>query len=116
MAKVDDGDRLAHMLDDARKAQRIAKGRKREHLDTDEMFSLAVVQALEMVGGAASRVSPQARARLSSIPWPQIVGLRNRIVHGYDVLDRDLIWRIIGEDLGPLIAELEKIVPPEPPA
>lgn len=110
MAKTDDAERLAHMLDYARIAQTVSQGRTREHLDTDTLFSLGVVRALEVVGEAASRVSPEGRARLPGIPWPKIVGLRNRIVHGYDQLDRDVIWGIISHDLRPLIAELEKVV------
>jgi uncharacterized protein with HEPN domain len=115
MAKVDDAQRLAHMLDYARTALRITKGRRRDHLDRDEVFALAIVRALEVIGEAAGRVSPQVREGLPGIPWAQITGLRNRIVHGYDVLDRDLIWQIVRRDLKPLIAELEKVVPTEPP-
>ncbi|MGD0093413.1 MAG: HepT-like ribonuclease domain-containing protein, partial [Planctomycetota bacterium] len=109
-------ERLAHMLEYARMAQRISAGRQREHLDTDVEFSLAIVRALEVVGEAAAQVSPAGRARAPGIPWPQIVGLRNRIVHGYDTLDRKRIWDIISADLDPLVTELEKLVPPEPPA
>jgi uncharacterized protein with HEPN domain len=116
MANVNDADRLAHMLDYATIARRISAGRTREHLDSDVTYSLAIVRALEVIGEAASRMSAEGRAQLAGIPWPRIAGLRNRIVHGYDVLDRDLIWQIVTQDLGPLIAELEKVVPPEPPA
>jgi len=115
MPKLDDAERLAHMLDYARMAQSVSTGRTREHLDTDTLFSLGVVRALEVVGEAANRVSPAGRQRLPNIPWPKIIGLRNRIVHGYDLLDRDVIWGIISNDLQPLIAELEKAVQPERP-
>jgi uncharacterized protein with HEPN domain len=42
------------------------------------------------------------------IPWPEIVGLRNRLIHGYDSVDFDILWQIVTEDLPPLIAALEK--------
>ena len=116
MARLDDADRLAHMLDYARIARQISQGRKREELDSDITFSLAIVRALEVVGEAANRVSAAGRDKLPDVPWPRIAGLRHRIVHGYDVLDRDLIWEIVTSDLEPLIAELEKHVSLEPSA
>jgi len=47
------------------------------------------------------------------ILWSQIIGLRNRLIHGYDVIDFDILWQILTVDLPALIAMLEKIVPPE---
>jgi uncharacterized protein with HEPN domain len=52
------------------------------------------------------------RTRYSGIPWVQIVGLRNRLIHGYDNVDFDILWEIVTKDLPPLIAELEKILSP----
>lgn len=49
-------------------------------------------------------------ARYPEIPWPQIVSLRNRLIHGYDAVDLDILWQIIESDLPPLIATLEIIV------
>ena len=44
-----------------------------------------------------------------SIPWPQIVGLRNRLIHGYDAVDFDILWDVLQFDLPALIAELRAI-------
>jgi len=46
----------------------------------------------------------------SEIPWPQIVSLRNRLIHGYDSVDFDILWQILTNDLPPLIASLELII------
>ena len=54
-------------------------------------------------------------ARYAEIPWPQIVGLRNRLIHGYDAVDMDILWQIIEYDLPPLIAALEAILSQEEP-
>jgi uncharacterized protein with HEPN domain len=112
MAKIDDAERIAHMLDYAKTAVRISKDKCREDLDSNEVYALAIVRALEVVGEASNRVSSESRTRAPGIPWANIVSLRHRIVHGYDMLNRDLIWRIVTSDLAPLIAELEKLVPP----
>jgi uncharacterized protein with HEPN domain len=83
-------------------------------LDTDRPLNLSLVRLLEIVGEAASRVPGGDRATYSSIPWMQIVGLRNRLIHGYDNVDFDILWQIVSQDLPPLIAELEKILSPTP--
>jgi uncharacterized protein with HEPN domain len=53
------------------------------------------------------------RARHREVPWPQIVGLRNRLIHGYDSVDLDILWQIITADLPPLITSLELIIAEE---
>jgi uncharacterized protein with HEPN domain len=98
------------MLDAAREAVQMAQGRTRAALDTDRPLNLSLVRLLEIVGEAASRVPDVDRATYSNIPWVQIVGLRNRLIHGYDNVDFDILWQIVSQDLPPLIAELEKIL------
>ncbi len=100
--------RLRHMLDHAREAVAMARGRTRADLDTDRQLNLALVRLLEIVGEAAGRVPSEERARRPDIPWPEIVGLRNRLIHGYDSVDFDILWEIVTNDLPPLIAALEK--------
>jgi len=101
--------RLRHMLDAACEAAQMAQGKTRGDLDTDRPLNLSLVRLLEIVGEAASRVPVVERAQYSGIPWVQIVGLRNRLIHGYDNVDFDILWEIVTQDLPPLIAELEKI-------
>lgn len=87
----------------------MAQGRTRADLDDDRMLNLALVRLLEIVGEAASRLPEEERARFPTVPWSQIVGLRNRLIHGYEVVDFDVLWKIIEEDLPPLIAALEAV-------
>jgi len=65
---------------------------------------------LEILGEAANRIPREEQARYPEIPWPQIIGLRNRLIHGYDSIDFDIMWQIVTIDLPPLVATLEKIV------
>jgi len=106
--------RLRHMLDAAREAAQMARGKRRADLDTERQLNLSLVRLLEVVGEAASRVPVGDRATYSGIPWVQIVGLRNRLIHGYDNVDFDILWEIVTHDLPPLIAELEKIFSSRP--
>jgi uncharacterized protein with HEPN domain len=100
--------RLRHMLDHAREAVAMACGSVRGDLDTDRRLNLALVRLLEIVGEAAAHVPAEERVLHPDIPWPEIIGLRNRLIHGYDSVDFDILWQIVMEDLPPLIAALEK--------
>jgi uncharacterized protein with HEPN domain len=104
---------ILDMLLTARRAERFARGISRADLDKDEMRQDALVRALTVLGEAAGRVSEETRKEHSEIPWPQIVGMRNRLVHEYFRIDLDVVWNVVSVELRPLIAALEKIVPPE---
>lgn len=100
--------RLRHMLDHAKEAVTMVRGKTRAELDNDRQLNLALVRLLEIVGEAAGRVPSEDRSRHPNIPWAEIVGLRNRLIHGYDSVDFDILWQIVIDDLPPLIAALEK--------
>jgi uncharacterized protein with HEPN domain len=99
------------MLDHAREAVAMACGRTRADLDSDRQFNLALVRLLEIIGEAANRVPGHHRARIAEVAWPQIVGLRNRLIHGYDEVDFDIVWQIVTVDLPKLIEVLGKRLP-----
>lgn len=106
MTQADDATRLAHMRDAASKVIDFSQGKPREALDTDEILCLALVRLLEIVGEAANRVSEATRKQHPEIPWPQIVGMRNRLIHGYDVIDLDILWQTIEHDVPKLLQAL----------
>jgi uncharacterized protein with HEPN domain len=103
------------MLDHAKEASELVKDKTRADLDSDRLLNLALVRLLEIVGEAAHFVSKEDQARYVELPWAQIVALRNRLIHGYDSVDFDILWQIVTQDLPPLIAILEEIIPPESP-
>ena len=105
--------RLRHMLDAGRKAMRVAQGRTRHDLDVDENLELSLMKAVEMIGEAASQVGETTRRQYPSIPWKQIIAMRNRLVHVYFDINFDILWQTVQDDLPPLIAQLEALVPPE---
>ncbi len=101
---------VLHMRDHAREAVDMVRGRSRADLDTDRQLNLALVRLVEVIGEAANRVSEDFRSRYPQVPWREAVGMRNRIIHGYDVIDFDILWSVLQKDLPPLIEKLEKIV------
>ncbi|KPJ76930.1 MAG: hypothetical protein AMS14_01405 [Planctomycetes bacterium DG_20] len=102
---------LSQMRDHAREALDLVAGRGRGDLDADRVRTLALVRLLEIVGEAANRVPSQERATYPAIPWSQIIGLRNRLIHAYDHVDLDILWQILTKHLPPLVAELDAILP-----
>jgi len=96
------------MLDHAREAVKMIDGKKREDLGVERMLELSLVRLIEIIGEAAARVSLESRTRYPSIPWREAIGMRNRLIHGYDSVDLDVLWDTVELDLPPLISELEK--------
>lgn len=101
---------LRQMLEYAQEAVTLCQGKARPDLDHDRLLELALVRLLEIIGEAANRVAPASQATHPEIPWAQIVGLRNRLIHGYDAVDLDIVWQIIRQDLPSLIATLQEIL------
>jgi uncharacterized protein with HEPN domain len=101
---------LHHMLDHARESVEMAQGKSRQDLDDDRTFNLAQARLLEIIGEAANRIPVEFQMEHPKIAWGQIVSLRNRLIHGYDAVDFDIMWSIIQSDLPDLIEKLENII------
>jgi uncharacterized protein with HEPN domain len=111
MSRRDDTVPMRHMLDYAREAASRVTGRSRTDLDTDRTLQLVLTRLIEIIGEAANRVSPGGRERHAEIPWGDIVAARNRMIHGYDTVDHDILWQIVTVELPALIAALERALP-----
>jgi len=105
----DDQVRLRHMLDAARDAQSFAKGVSRQDLDQNRQLTLAVVKSMEIIGEAANRISNEVREQFPSLPWRDIVAMRNRLVHVYYDVDLDVVWSTLQHDIPMLIEALSEI-------
>lgn len=106
--------RLLHMRDAAREAISFASGLSSAQVAQDRMRALALVKAIEIIGEAASKVSPESRSMLTQIPWADIVGMRNRLIHAYFDIDLDLVLATIESDLPPLLAAVESALNHKP--
>ncbi len=102
--------RLRHLADALNSAIRFARGRGRGDLDTDEMLLFALVRAVEIAGEAASKVTAETRAELPDLPWNSIVGIRNRLVHAYFDVNRDILWTTVTEAIPPLAERLKRVL------
>ncbi|MEW6777829.1 MAG: HepT-like ribonuclease domain-containing protein [Bdellovibrionota bacterium] len=110
MSKGSDRVRVQHMHDAARKALEFAKGRAREDLDEDDLFTFALIHAVEILGEAAKNLSPEARALAPGVDWKAIAGTRDRLAHRYFDVDLGILWEIASRDLPALLLQLEALL------
>jgi uncharacterized protein with HEPN domain len=101
---------MADMLLAIRKIERYVEGMEQEQFRHDERTIDAVARNLEIVGEATRQLPEDFIARFPKVPWRQMAGLRNRIVHDYFGLDLEIIWQIVRSDLPQLQAQLETLV------
>ena len=98
------------MRDAAIEAQGFIAGCERQTLDSNRMVVFALVKAIEIIGEAAANVSSDFRERYPQIPWADIIGMRNRLVHAYFDIDLDILWNTVTIKLEPLIKQLDEII------
>jgi uncharacterized protein with HEPN domain len=106
----EDAVRLRHMLDEARRTQKFIANRQFEDMNDDDMLAYSVVRAEEIIGEAASRISDELRAQTPEIPWRQMIGMRNIIVHAYADISYRIVWEVATINLPELILMLEKLL------
>ncbi|HLQ25725.1 MAG TPA: DUF86 domain-containing protein [Acidiferrobacterales bacterium] len=108
--RKDDEIRLRHMLDAAREAMVFLGGQSRKNLDANRMLVLSLVKAIEIVGEAATKVTPETQNKYPDIPWADVVGMRHRLIHAYFDINLDIVWQTVIHDLPPLVKKLEQIL------
>jgi len=104
----DDNVRIQHILDAAREAVAFVDGHCRADLETDHKLNLSLVRLLEIIGKAAREISPEFREAHPDVAWKKMVGMRDRLIHGYFDVNLDVVWETVTDDLPLLITQLEK--------
>ena len=110
MTRRDDTVFLVDMLNHASEAVELLGSASLDDLTSDRVTQLALRKLVEVVGEAANRTSETTRQRHAEIAWRQIIGARNRLVHGYDVVNLSVLQDIVRNDLPPLVEHLTSIV------
>ena len=106
----DDLTKLHHMLDSAKEAVTFASNHTRDDLNQDRMLTLSLIKSVEIIGEAAARTSAELRTQYPIIPWQNIIGMRNRLIHAYFDINFEMLWNTIQKDLPPLIIEVQKVI------
>jgi uncharacterized protein with HEPN domain len=107
---------IAYLLDIMEAAKLVLdyiKGKTRVEFFDDLQCQDAVIRRLEIIGEAANRISEETRIALPHLPWNDMIGMRNVMIHDYDDVDMAIVWETVEKDLPALISAVEKLVPSE---
>jgi uncharacterized protein with HEPN domain len=102
--------RLQHIMDAARRIVIVTRGRSRADIEEDLALPFALVALLQIIGEAARNVSGEYQEEHPDIDWRGMIGLRNRLAHAYFDVDYDVLYKIIQEDIPPLILTIEGLL------
>ncbi|PYJ92376.1 MAG: hypothetical protein DME62_13010 [Verrucomicrobia bacterium] len=81
-----------------------------EDLSKDDVVRLAIERALEVIGEAANRFPAEFRAKYPDVEWRKIIGMRNVLIHGYDIVQSDVLWDTVQESLPTLLNQIEQML------
>ena len=119
MSKRSERVRVRDMIDVVREAATLVQGRSRGDLDTDIALKRALERLVEIVGEAAKGVSDGTRVLAPSVPWRELAGMRDKVIHSYFEVDLNIVWETATKELPSYLSPLEALLnalPQNPPS
>lgn len=104
---------LWDMREAARSIIRFVAGATLEEFRTNDLLRYAVERQFILIGEAARRVSAEFKAAHSELPWREMIGQRNVLIHEYGEISAELVWLVATTELPKLVEQLDVLVPPE---
>nr|MDO8086749.1 DUF86 domain-containing protein [Candidatus Sigynarchaeum springense] len=101
---------LHHILDSIVRIEKFVKNKSKKDIETDDLTSSAIIRQFEIIDEAAKNLSESFKHQNATLPWRAIAGMRDKLIHGYFVVDFDEVWKTIQADLPLLKAFVEKHV------
>ena len=108
--KKDDSIFLKHMLDAINLIEEYLRDKDYDEFKNNRMLQDAVIREIEIIGEATKNLSMEFRNKHPNIPWRQIAGMRNKLIHGYFGVDVDAVWDTVMKDIPSLKEKLQKII------
>lgn len=108
--KESDRIRIQHIIDAGEEALSFVQNLNYENFSKNRMLILSVIKEIEIIGEAASKITEETKMEYSFIPWKDIIGMRNRLIHGYFDVDIKLVWNTTRNDLPSLIFSFKEIL------
>lgn len=105
----DDSIYIEHILESINKIQRYVQNISKEEFINNDLLQDAVIRNFEIIGEASKKISPNLKLTYSMIPWREIAGMRDKLIHDYFGVDIEMIWITVNEDLPTLLLQIELI-------
>lgn len=102
---------ILDMVQTIERAQRLSAGLNEVRFFSDERTQWAIYSQILILGEAASRLDRTFQESHPEIPWSNVIGMRHRLVHGYDSVDWKRVWKTLNDDLPPLLEQLKTFLP-----
>ena len=102
---------LLDIAEAARLAADFMQGVHKEAFLDDRKTQSAVLYQLIVLGEAVKRLSAEFRTQHTEIPWSLIAGMRDHLIHGYDIVDWDEVWKTATTDVADLLTKIEPLLP-----
>ena len=107
----DDSIYIDHILNSINRILSYISGKDQTSFGEDQVTQDAVVRQLEIVGEATKRISKEFRAKYPDIPWSDMAGMRDVLIHGYDIVDLNEVWKTVNVDVPQVLPLLEELIP-----
>lgn len=103
-------DYIQDILDAIEKAEQFTNGMNFEGFARDDKTIFAVVRALEIIGEASKKVSDELKEQYPSLPWREMAGMRDKLVHDYFGVNVEVVWKSVAEDLPSLKSQVQEML------
>jgi len=101
---------LEHILENIEMIEQFSKGLTKEQLLKNKQKQYAIARAIEIIGEAVRNIPESFKNKYPNIPWKEVVGTRDKLIHHYFGIDLDIVWKIICEDIPILKREITEIL------
>ncbi len=100
---------IEHILDWIRKIKKFTNGLSLKDFSVNELVQDAVIRNIEIIGEASKKISSDTKQIFYEIPWREIAGMRDKLIHDYLGVDVEVVWRTITEDIPTLEKQIKEI-------
>lgn len=101
---------LLHILESIKNVEDYLVGKTKKDFLEFELLQDAFIRRLEVIGEAVSQIPDDVRHAFPKVPWQEIAGMRNKLIHEYFIVDLDLVWEVVQKDIPQLKKQIAQVL------